>query len=287
MAQDRARWNAETQSWEQGEGPAAYAPPPLPLLPPDHAPGTAHPAGAPARLPLGRMPVVVAAATAVFAVAGTAVWLTTRDDGKSDSPGSAAPASPSGTDPTPSESEEPDVSGDTAGSTGAPEEFPGAEDTATPSASLPAGFRVVEDEEGFTIAAPEEWERTLDRDGVFYTAPDKRSLLQIFVISEISMTPLEAVRAAGEGLAAQTEDYREISLGPVIGGPENPDGDAAELHYAYLSEVAGGVRECIERAFTATNGTKYAVLACAPEEQQGVQRTVLTTALEHFVPAGG
>ncbi|MFF0446777.1 hypothetical protein ACFYT4_10230 [Streptomyces sp. NPDC004609] len=285
MAQHRARWNAETQSWDRGGEPAAYAPPPPP--PPGHAPGTGAPAGARAGSPLVRTPVVVAAAAAVLAAAGTAVWLTTAagDDKNTATPGPAASAAPSGTDSVPSE---PDVSAGTAGDTYASEEPPGGEDTATPSASSPPpAFRITEDEEGFTIAVPEGWERTSGRNGVFYTAGDRRSLLQVFVISETFMTPLGAVRAASEGLAARTEEYRELSRGPVGGGPENPEGDAAELHYAYRSEEAGGVRECVERAFTATNGTKYAVLACAPAEQPGERHSVLTTALEHFAPAAG
>lgn len=298
MTAETPRWNAEAQRW-QSEEPTAYAPPPPPLpqyLP--HVPGSGagHPATArrgatqPDRGPdgatvvqrgLGRKPVIALAVTAVLIAVGTAVWLDRGDEETPPAAGpgpSVAPTAPSEPDPS-----EPDGFGEPSPSSEAtyPSNEPGDGATATKPAP---GFQIVDDEEGFTLAVPEGWERTSGNSGVFYTAADERSLLQIFTITEPGLTPLEAVGMASDSLSQNTEEYREYSLGPVTGGPENPGDDAAELHYAYLSETAGGMRECIERAFTATDGEKYAVLACAPAEESPYHRTVLETALEHFAP---
>ncbi len=297
MTAETPRWNAEAQRW-QSEEPTAYAPPPPPLpqyLP--HVPdsGTGHPGSAqrgvtqPGQAPdaatvaqrgLGRKPVVALAVTAVLIAVGTAVWLGRGGEEKTPAAGpgpSVAPTAP--TAPDPSES-------DGFGASPSYEEtYPTDEGGDGVAATEPApGFEIVDDEEGFTLAVPEGWERTSGNAGVFYKAADERSLLQIFTITEPDLTPLEAVGLASDSLSQTTEEYREYSLGLVTGGAENPGDDAAELHYAYLSETAGGMRECIERAFTATDGEKYAVLACAPAENSPYHRTVLETALEHFTP---
>ncbi|NED80243.1 hypothetical protein G3I76_09120, partial [Streptomyces sp. SID11233] len=87
-------------------------------------------------------------------------------------------------------------------------------------------------------------------------------------------------------LRGRTEHYEQITLGPARSGPENPEGDAAELVYSYESDKVGGTRLGIERAFTATDGKRYAFLAAAPDTTEKAQREVLETALAHFEPPG-
>ncbi|AXK34557.1 serine/arginine repetitive matrix protein 2 [Streptomyces armeniacus] len=303
QAGERPRWNEAAQRWDPGRAPVAYVPPPPPRprrMPYEAQPGTygaygghvAVPgpragggtgpggggAGGAAGRPWPGRPVVVGlTVAAALGAVGTAAWLSVDgdEDGppRADGPGATAPPS--------------------AGPDGTPQDGPSAEgadgadgetaDTTT-AAELPPDFRRIKDDEGFTVAVPEGWERTSGPNGVFYTAPDERSLLQIFRITEAGMTPLEAAREASDNLSGQADGYRELSVGPVTGGPENPDGDAAELHYAYDSADAGGRRECVERVFTAIDGERYALLSCAPDDEPGTRRTVLTTALDHFVP---
>ncbi|MFE0427687.1 serine/arginine repetitive matrix protein 2, partial [Streptomyces sp. NPDC058953] len=170
-----------------------------------------------------------------------------------------------------------------------------SEDQSDPSASpsgtessgtttVPAGFRVTDDPEGFTIAVPEYWARTTVGASVFYTSPDDTALIQVFRITEPDYTPLDAVEFANQDLAGRTKNYQERAVGRVASGMENPTSDAAELAYAYDSADAGGRRQCVERVFTATDYTIYAVLTCAPAEQSPLERTVLETALDHFDP---
>ncbi|MEO3978548.1 hypothetical protein [Streptomyces sp. CAU 1734] len=295
MTGETPRWNAEEQRWERSRRTRAYTPPPppLPMFPPQppadgsgtHLGKSTHPTAPPAYplVPpgpgggrrLGRTPVIAFAVAAVAGVAGLGVWLGVhRDDGGESAKRGSSSGAPASTAPSPEDTWPPDASG---------VEPPASSPAGTESATEPpAGFRIAEEPSGIALAVPEKWKRSTEGGSVFHKAPDGRSLLQIFIISEPEMTPLGAVEAASASLAETNEGYRELSVGAVESGPENPAADAAELHYSYESEKAGGVRECVDRAFTAANDTKYAVIACAPADEAPYQRTLLTTALKHF-----
>ncbi|WP_329456057.1 hypothetical protein [Streptomyces sp. NBC_01497] len=316
-------WDDEAQRWESGERAEPYEPPlpALPSLPPRPA---SAPAGATAAgldtaplvaageagagpgvesgaggasgvrgLPRTRRgAVTVVGLAAVLAAGGTAAWLTfgtgdaapaagaaassaatghgrgaaTMDDGASGASGGSSSDGSDGSDGLSS------GGGTTAG-------------TGSPSVSdLPAGERVVHDPRGFTLAVPDDWTRSEKANGVFYTSADGTSLIQVFTVTEKSLTPEAAAAQASEGLAAE-DGYEQLDLGAVPGGAENPLGDAAELVYQYDSAETGSVRQGIERVFTAVDGKKYAVLVAAPQDQVPLQRDLMDAALSRFVPA--
>ncbi|MFE0703299.1 serine/arginine repetitive matrix protein 2 [Streptomyces sp. NPDC058872] len=297
-----ARWNDETQSWETGGagrapvtppvgagGPVAPPPPssPSPLPPPPpptYVPGSPPPylpeaggwqhsaAPVPAGRPRSRAVLVAGAVAAVLAAGSFGAWLVWGGEDGSDGPAAgpgtsvSAPAEPDGpTAPSPSD---------------LPPESPSDAPTAT-AGTPPEGYRVQEDLKGFTIAVPEGWDRTESDQGVFYNAPDGRSLLQVFVIEGAGMTPYEALRGTSEDGRTGKPGYREISLAPVADEPDAP-ADSAELVYAYDRE--GGRRQVVDRAFTAEDGNQYAILAAGPETDWPKQREVLRVALESFRP---
>lgn len=295
MAAAAPRWNASAQRWETDEAALPYQPPPPPrpgtvplVAPPPLAewsePEPPQPPG-PYRRRLPARTVAVAAVAALVVGGGVAAWLTWGTDDGDETP--AAKRSTAATSPryyASPESEEvsdPELSGAEDDVSGEEEAGPSGE-----SPGLPDGFTTHEDPAGYTLAVPEDWKRSEKKTGVFYTAPDKRSLLQVFVVTEEDLTPEEAVAHSSQDLSTRNKDYREIALGPVDGGPENPSGDAAELTYAYESEQTGGTREVIERAFTAVDGKQYAILVAGPEADATDQRTTLDTALAHFTPEG-
>ncbi|MFE0646820.1 serine/arginine repetitive matrix protein 2 [Streptomyces sp. NPDC058877] len=285
-----ARWNDETQSWETGGAGSAPVDPPVgaggpvapPPPPPTYAPGPPPQFGAggwpqpaapvPAGRPRSRAVLVAGTVVAVLAVGSVGVWLLRGGEDGSGGPAAgpgvsvSAPAEPDGsTAPSPSD---------------LPPESPSDTPTATDGAP-PAGYRVQEDLKGFTIAVPEGWDRTESDQGVFYNAPDGRSLLQVFVIEEADMTPYEALRGTSADGRAGKPGYREISLAPVADETGAP-ADSAELVYAYDRE--GGRRKVVDRAFTAGDGHQYAILAAGPEADWPKQREVLRVALESFRP---
>ncbi|MER7946147.1 serine/arginine repetitive matrix protein 2 [Streptomyces sp. NPDC096079] len=279
MSGQGARWNDETQSWETGEavpppvvpqggGPVAPPPPPPPLYAPVYGPEpVAPPPAPPSPGPRPRVVLVAGVVAAVLAAGSVGAWqLWGRGDARDPAAGPPASVSvpPDPTSEPPSET---------------PSEAPAETPSATPSDSSapPPGYRVQKDLKGFTIAVPEGWDRTESDQGVFFNAPDGRSLVQVFVIQEAGMTPYEALRGASEDGRANKPGYEELGLAPVTG-----EADAAELVYAYDRE--GGRRKVVDRAFTAEEGNQYAILAAGPETDWPRQREVLGVALRFFAP---
>ncbi|MEU3482607.1 serine/arginine repetitive matrix protein 2 [Streptomyces sp. NPDC033754] len=316
-----ARWNDETQSWETvggtqapgpspipepapgpvaapGAGPVVPPPPPPPSYAPapSHAPAYVPETGewqyptAPAPAAGGRArtrgAVAAGAAVAVLAAGSVGAWLVWgKDDGGKDGAGGGPAVSVSAPVETPSDYPTDSPVED-------PTDSPTADptDTASPSGSAstqptddlpPPAYSVQKDLKGFTIAVPDGWDRTESDQGIFYNAPDGKSLLQVFVITEPDLTPYEALRGASDDGKANKPGYVEIGLDRVTGEPGAP-ADSAELVYAYDRE--GGRRKVVDRAFTAADGNHYAILSAGPEADWPKQREVLRVALEFFRP---
>ncbi|MGW0118144.1 hypothetical protein [Streptomyces sp. NPDC003327] len=235
---------------------------------------------------------MIGAAVAVLAAGTLGGWLLWGGDGDGSGPAAAGPpASVSEATQTPSSDPSSDPSsgpsggpsgGPSSGSSSGPSSTDPSGTSAAPSDDLPPpGYRAVEDLKGFTIAVPEGWDRTESDQGVFYNAPDGRSLIQVFVVQEAGLTPYEALRGASADGRANKPGYEEISLERITDEPGAPS-DTAELVYAY--DRAGDRRKVVDRAFTAPDGTHYAVLAAGPESDWPRQRENLRVALEFFRP---
>lgn len=286
----QARWNNETQRWEDGTPPPAPYSGPMPSRPAfspaaegaraDGAAPAGPAAGDPA--PPGPYPgpfpgptsaaprrtaLIAGAAVAVIAAAtvGGYLVLSHRDAPPAARP--AATASAAGTATVPS----------TGGPTVAT-----ATPTPTPATGLPAGYRLVHDDKGFTLAVPSDWQRSERPTGVFYTAPDDRGLVQIFEITEPDTSPRTALQQASKGLAGNP-GYEEISLGP-LDGPA-PGSDAAQLVYAYDSKKLGERVKVVDCAFTVSDGRQFAVLVLGTEADWPQQERTQQIALGAFAPA--
>ncbi|SEB68477.1 hypothetical protein SAMN05428945_0860 [Streptomyces sp. 2224.1] len=303
----QARWNDETQRWEDGAptpapytgpmpprpsftpsaggpsaggtpvgGTAGTVPPPAtePLSAPEplFAPDSLYaplPADAPAAGFRHRTALVAGAAVAVIAAAAGGGYLLWGHPG--DEPAAARPAARTKASASDHTATTASPSGATAG-TGSP----------TPlSTELPDGYRLVHDEKGFTLAVPKTWQRSERRTGVFYTAPDDRGLLQIFEVNEPDTTPYEALETASRGLSGNP-GYKEISLEPL--GYPGPGADATQLVYAYDSERLGERVKVVDCAFTAADGRQFAVLVLGPEADWPEQEETQQNVLRSFVP---
>ncbi|MFH9722719.1 hypothetical protein ACH4M4_07100 [Streptomyces sp. NPDC017254] len=276
--------------------PPQYTPGPAPEYNPGYAPAYVPETGgwqysppgaaAPAARPRARGTVAAGVAVAVLAAGSVGGWLLWGRDADGPSPAAGGPAVSVS---APEEST--GATGTDDPTTGSPSESPSgtSPDPASPSGTAaptdgtpPAGYGVVEDLKGFTIAVPDGWDRTETDQGVFYNAPDRRSLLQVFVVTEAGLTPYEALRGASEDGRANKPGYREISLERVTGEPGAP-ADSAELVYAYTRDD-GSRRKVVDRAFTAPDGNHYAILVAGPEADWPGQRESLRVALEFFRP---
>ncbi|MFF7437820.1 hypothetical protein [Streptomyces sp. NPDC008122] len=261
-------------AWPGAAAGGVAAPPP----PPGYAPEFVHDVSGwqypappvPAARPRPWGVLVAGVAGAVVVGGAVAAWMVWGGGGKS--PAAGPPASVSATaTATGTATEPPDQ---------APSETPSPSDTPLDDVP-PPGYRAQQDLKGFTIAVPEGWNRTENEQGVFYNAPDGRSLIQVFVIEGAGMTPYDALRGASEDGRTNKPGYSEISLGRVSGEAGAP-ADSAELVYAYDRE--GGRRKVVDRAFTAPDGNQYAILAAGPETDWPEQRERLRVALEFFRP---
>ncbi|MGW6394568.1 hypothetical protein ACWFR1_29595 [Streptomyces sp. NPDC055103] len=228
-------------------------------------------------------------AVAVLAAGSVGTWLLwgRSDDGRDPAAGGPAASVSAPLETTPS-----DGPADTEPpyGTDSPSGSASSSDASSPSGSAstqptdgvpPPGYGVQKDLKGFTVAVPDGWHRTESDQGVFYNAPDGKSLLQVYVVTEPGMTPYEALRGASDDGRANKPGYEEVSLDRVTGEPDAP-ADAVELVYAYDRE--GGRRKVVDRAFTAADGNHYAILSAGPEADWPKQREVLRVALEFFRP---
>ncbi|MFH8711451.1 hypothetical protein [Streptomyces zaomyceticus] len=273
--------------------PPQYTPGPAPEYDPGYAPAYIPETGGwqystpggpvPEARPRARGAVAAGVAVAVLAAGSVGGWLLWgRDDGGSPAAG-GSPASVSASEETGADTTAPTSGSPSDPSSGTPSDSAPPSGTATPTdGAPPAGYGVVTDLKGFTIAVPDGWDRTETDQGVFYNAPDRRSLLQIFVVTEAGLTPYEALRGASEDGRATKPGYREISLERVTGEPGAP-ADSAELVYAYTRDD-GSRRKVVDRAFTAADGNHFAILVAGPESDWPKQRESLSVALKFFRP---
>ncbi|MEX0174067.1 hypothetical protein [Streptomyces sp. LMG1-1-1.1] len=234
------------------------------------------PGTAAADRPRSRTALAAGVAVAVLAAGSVGGWLVWgRGDAKT--PGAGGPAVSVSVPPDSGETTTEPATGGTPSDSPSPSGTPSAPTDDVP----PPGYGAQRDLKGFTIAVPDGWDRTESDQGVFFNAPDRRSLIQVFVVQESGMTPYDALRGASDDGRANKPGYEEISLERVTGEPGAPP-DAAELVYAYDRD--GGRRKVVDRAFTAADGNHYAILAAGPEADWPKQRERLDVALEFFRP---
>ncbi|WP_405450865.1 protein kinase domain-containing protein [Streptomyces erythrochromogenes] len=188
----------------------APAPQPAARTAPVTAPATAQPAGAPARRRPG---AAVIAGLLVAAIAGagvSAAALLLNEDDPADR--TARPAATSG------------ATGGTAGAAAPP---PGAQVSVpapVPSApgqrtggapdgkAAPAGYGVVQDPAGFTLAVPDGFTRRTDGPRVFYMSPDESFRIGIKISAPESGGPLAVHQRSHAGGPTNNPGYRDAEV---------------------------------------------------------------------------
>ncbi|KPI04346.1 hypothetical protein OK074_4663 [Actinobacteria bacterium OK074] len=312
-------WNEDTQDWEDDDGRASggrasggrtSAPPPVrpahepvPVVELGRGPGTAgrrpvtdpddpdapnDPDGAndpdgewppsypPARRPAEwsgrgrrtRWTAGAGALAAVVVVTLVTVHLTSGSQNSSDGKSGQGTVVPSGspsTDGTPTASAPPSAT-----------DSPSVDATA-----VPVGYRVVHDTAGFTIAVPDGWQRDERTNSVFYTIDGDRDLLQIYPVTEPDGTPYKALQDTANERSGQP-GYEQLGLEQVAPSTTAPGQDAAELVYVYDNKTLNQRRQVVDYAFTAPNGTQYAVLVAGSADEWPLQQSRLNVALAHF-----
>ncbi|MFI0784794.1 serine/threonine-protein kinase [Streptomyces lydicus] len=181
---------------------APPAPGPAPAGPgfhPPAAPGTPVPAAHP-RTGRTRTALLVALGVVVIAGAGaggTALLMhqdgTTDDGGRTGRPGHSQQAA----DATPSRKP------------GGPHRTVAAGPAPAPTATTPAGYRVVRDKVGFALAVPDGFTRSYEHDRVYYYSQGKRFRIGVQLQQQVPQGPLGAMRTADAKGPATYRGYRQ------------------------------------------------------------------------------
>ncbi|MFJ9813881.1 hypothetical protein ACIRU3_01170 [Streptomyces sp. NPDC101151] len=247
--------------WATAPTHAGGPPVPAPVPPPSY-----HPVPAPRRVRGGRLIALVVAMVLVGAGSGFVVWYLGRDRGGPGSPSASAPA----TGVTASAP----VSASSAAASSLPP-------SPSPSVGIPAGYRLVRDPVGYTLAVPEGWTRRQKQGEkaavVFYDSPSDGRQLQIFRLAESTVTESLDLAENDPGYGYSREPgYRAL-------GRRSAD-TWAELSYRY-DDLDKGARRVVDHRFRAADGTLYAIRSSGPEHlSDGLVRAPLTAALASFCP---
>ncbi|WP_069816038.1 hypothetical protein [Streptomyces sp. TP-A0874] len=193
------------------------------------------------------------ASAAALAVVTALVFLRSLGGGTSDHATSSATPSPSNS----GGSAAPDPSGD----------------------ALPGGYLLVDDEEGFSTAVPEAWDRpeTNSPPGTFdvvYRSPDRTLFLRVFKVSEPTPgRPFEKVR--------NREDFEEVAeLEPF----KTANNSGLRLEYRIGSP--GKVWYVVDSRFTAGDGNLYGVAVYRAGEEGPADEKLFSMPLRYFCPPG-
>ncbi|MGW2703514.1 hypothetical protein [Streptomyces sp. NPDC001340] len=255
-------------SAETSTAPAPPAPPPWAAAPAYTGGPVASPSYAPAprRVHGGRLVALVVAMALVGAGSGFGVWYLGRDRVGSGTPSTSAPAA--GVTVTASASTTPR----TPASTPPPA-----------SRQLPAGYRLVHDPVGYTLAVPDGWTRRQKQGEkatvVFYDSPSDGRQLQIFELAESTVTESLDLAENDPGYGYSHEPgYQALT--------RSSSDSWTELSYRY-DDPDKGARRVVDHRFRAPDGTLYAIRSSGPERlSDGRVRAPLVAALDSFCPTG-
>ncbi|KND34799.1 MULTISPECIES: serine/threonine-protein kinase [Streptomyces] len=214
------------------DGPAAGGPSPSGPPPPGAPEASPREQPAQQRQPQSARTVLVAAAlVAAMAGAGvSAAALLMRDGGGGGgggTPSSSAPGTPeeSRTTGAPATSGGPGASGgtsDTSGTSGTPgtstDDTPGTSSDATPTVTrsraataptVPSGYRLAEDERGFSLAVPDDFTRDPQGERVFYMSPGEVIRIGVKLDDPQEGGPAGVMRRAHEKGSSTNPGYRD------------------------------------------------------------------------------
>lgn len=162
--------------------------------------------------PSGRTMLVAALLVAALAGAGVsaAALLMNSEDGGGGTPGSTATASATVSRAGTTEVS-PSATGGSSG-TGSPSATEGSSGTRSPSPSsqtAPSGYRLAHDPRGFSLAVPDGFTRTEQKDRVFYMSPGETFRLGIRVVDPQPGGPLGVMRRAHANGPSSNPGYRD------------------------------------------------------------------------------
>ncbi|MYW68353.1 protein kinase [Streptomyces sp. SID8379] len=155
--------------------------------------------------------------------------------------------------------------------------------TATPRSSVPAGYRMTDDVEGFRLAVPDGFTREVDGSRVFYMSPGRTFRIGIKVSDAESGGPGAVQRRSAANGPKNNPGYR---AGKVT--DTTHDGHTAALwEFTWDGfSAAEGARHTVDLCWE-EGGRTYDVWVSAPVGDVGKARAHFDAAVDTFVPSGG
>ncbi|MEV7524784.1 serine/threonine-protein kinase [Streptomyces sp. NPDC091371] len=221
-------------------------------------------------------------ATAAGTVTATQLLGDGRASGKGAAGATASSAAPSSVGPSSAGSRGP--SGSASASASAPGSA-SASPGAVPAGSVrpaPAGYQVVSDPQGFSLAVPAGFRRSADGQRVFYSSPDGAVRIGIKLTAPAAGGPLGVMRRADANGAETNPGFRENKVVATT-----HDGLPAALwEFTWDGFTrAEGARHTFDLCWE-QDGALYDVWVSAPVARAGEARGYFDAALDSFVPAG-
>lgn len=152
----------------------------------------------------------------------------------------------------------------------------------TGTGSAPAGYRLVRDAAGFSLAVPDNYARTVEPPQVFYVSPGGAFRLGVREGKPVEGGPGEALRDAHEQGPRTHPGYRSAGTEPTV-----HDGRPA-ARWEYTWDGAGdgwGPRRMVDVAWE-EGGRMYEAWVSSPVGRASEGRRHLDTALDTFVRGG-
>ncbi|MBA2416722.1 MAG: protein kinase [Geodermatophilaceae bacterium] len=281
-------WPAAVQS----RPPAQSAAPPReprpavsrPAQRPPGAPGYSRPRGNGSKAIIAAIVVTV---LAVAAIVAAAIITNDADPDQTAAPGASASGSDPATDTDPaSATDASDSATETSASdTGAsdPATDTGqseAEPTGGENANLPEGFRLYEDETGFSLAVPEDWAVTKEGPRTDFTEPGTGRFLRVDQTQDPQPDPVADWENQEASVSQRLPGYELIGIDPV----DYRDYDAADWEFTWEPDEGPPLHVLNRNMITGPNRA-YALYWNTPQDQWEDSLPVFETFTETFQPA--
>ncbi|HZX40088.1 MAG TPA: serine/threonine protein kinase, partial [Streptomyces sp.] len=152
-----------------------------------------------------------------------------------------------------------------------------------PSSGVPAGWRRVEDPDGFSLWVPEGWTRQTDGDQTDYTPDNGRHRIRISSDTSPDFeNPYMHMLDMEKGLEKRLPEYQRLKLGP---NTFRDQVNSALWEFTWTEKTTfPGPRRAIDQIYYTDDGTEYALYMSGPADDWATTREQFDTMLRGWRP---
>lgn len=148
---------------------------------------------------------------------------------------------------------------------------------------MPAGWRRVEDPDGFSLWVPEGWTRQTDGDQTDYTPDNGRHRIRISSDTSPDFeNPYMHMLDMEKGLEKRLPEYQRLKLGP---NTFRDQVNSALWEFTWTEKTTfPGPRRAIDQIYYTDDGTEYALYMSGPADDWATTREQFDTMLRGWRP---